>query len=291
QVWAAHIDAGSATSSPPTTSQPPPAGFPTPQNTGWQPTGVTLQPYTGPLTISQDGTTIDSADITGMISVTADNVTITRSRIRAGGTDWAIRQLPGYSGLTLTDDEITSLAGGSPADPAIGADGTHITIERVYVHNTQRGITPGAYTSVMDSYFDDFTNNTGNHATAVGSSGGTSHVVIQHNTLGCNTGECSSALSAYPEVAFGGPHDDWLITQNLFNGGAFCVYLGYSPSDGEQPNTNIRFTNNFSGIKYHPTCGIYGPAASWSDGTGDVWTNNTWYAPGTAKDGTIVNHP
>ena len=51
----------------------------------------------------------------------------------------------------------------------------------------------------------------------------------------------------------------------------------------------MRVTNNKFGTKYNTNCGIYGPVASWSWSTGNTWTNNTWYAPGTTKNGTAVN--
>jgi hypothetical protein len=163
-----------------------------------------------------------------------------------------------------------------------------MTLDHVYVHGTQRGIQTGDYTKVTESYSDNFYNSSQNHATAVMSLGGTQHVTLEHNAFGCDTGECSSAMSVYPQVDFGGPNNDWTIDNNLFNGGSYCVYLGYTPSAGESPNTNMRVTNNAFGVRYHPSCGLYGPVASWYAGAGDTWVNNTWYAPGTAKNARVV---
>jgi hypothetical protein len=264
--------------------------FPTIQTTGWAPTGVALQPYTGPSDITTNGTTIDGADIPFALTIEADNVTITRSRILGSTSDtYVVEQMAGASGLMLRDDEIGPKTASNHPDRAVASFGTHMTLDHVYVHGTQRGIQTGDYTTVEDSYSDNFYNKSGNHATAVMSLGGTAHVTLQHNTFGCDTGECSSAMSVYPQTDFGGPNNDWTITQNLFNGGSYCVYLGYSPQDGESPNTNMRVTDNFFGVEYYSTCGIYGPVGSWYAGTGDVWTNNIWYAPGLSADGTPVS--
>ncbi len=281
------------TKPPTTTTQPPSSGsgvvpFPTPSTTGWAPTGVTLKPYTGPLTITANGTVIDGADIAGGLTVKANNVTISRSRIRAGnGLSYVVYQSPSSSGLSISDTEIANVPS-QAADRAVSSKGTNMTLARVYVHGTQRGIETGPYTTITDSYSDDFMNTSSNHATGVMSLGGTAHVTLRHNTFGCGTGECSAAMSVYPQTDFGGANSDWTIDGNLFNGGSYCVYLGYSPADGESPNTNMRVTNNGFGTKYRSQCGLYGPVGSWSWSAGNTWTGNYWYAPGATKNGTAL---
>ena len=268
---------------------PPPPPYPTPATTGFSRLWVALRPYTGPTVVTRSGTVIDGADITGGLEIRANNVTITRSRITdGGGATYVLVQDSGSSGLTVTDTEVTARPG-QVADRAIASFGTNMVLTRVYVHGTQRGIQTGDGTVVRDSYSDDFNNQSGNHATGVMSLGGTNHVVLDHNTFGCGTGQCSSAMSVYPQNDYGGPNDDWTITNNHFNGGSYCVYLGYTPGDGERPNTNIRFINNSFGTKYHPRCGEYGPVASWGGGVGDVWSGNVWFAPFNPLHGTPVS--
>jgi hypothetical protein len=254
---------------------PPPSGFPTPATTGWTPTGVTLTPYTGSGSLNQAGTTIDGKDISTCLDITAPNVHITRSRIRCAG-DFGVNQHGNASGMVLQDVEITS--GSGILDRAVLiTDGA--TLNRVYIHNMQRGVMVGDNVTVTSSYIGDNANGTDAHTTALASIGGSHHVVAQNNTLQTapNT-NASSAMSVYPEVAFGGANDDWLIDNNLFNtDGGYCVYLGYSPQDGESPNTNFRFTNNHFGTLYDVNCGMYGPVASWSNVASNTWSNNTWY--------------
>ena len=50
-------------------------GMPDATTTGVQP-GITLKPYTGPMTITTDGAVIENVIINGMLTVDADNVTI-----------------------------------------------------------------------------------------------------------------------------------------------------------------------------------------------------------------------
>ena len=262
---------------PPTTTPPPPAPgeFPTPDTVGWRPTGVTLSPYTGPCVITTDGTVIDAKDVTcTTLEVQADDVHITRSRIRASG-DFAVRFSSGER-LLIADSEITSTTAGA-ADRAIALWSPDATVRSSYVHSTRRGIALGDGARIVGNYVDDLVNPSDAHTTAVSTSGGTHHVVVSGNTLGCNTQGCSSAISIYPENWAGGPNDDIRIEDNLLNGGSYCVYLGYSPDAGELPNTNMVVVDNVFGDKYYPDCGRYGPAASWTPppvGTGNVFSGN-----------------
>ena len=261
----------------------PTCSIPTATSVG--PTG-TLTAYTGPTTISTNGAVIDSVTFNGSLVVNADNVTIRNSRILgATGANYVIQQASGHTGLTITNSEVGAQAGQHP-DRAIASFGSYMTVDHSLVHGTQRGIQTGQYTTVTCSYSDDFDNSSGNHATGVMSLGGTNHVTLLNNAFGCGTGQCSAAMSVYPQTNFGGPNNDWLIQGNLFNGGSYCVYLGYSPSSGESPNTNIRMIGNLFGTKYDPQCGIYGPVGSWYTaaqivGTGNVWSGNT-FTNGTA---------
>ncbi|MCL4293800.1 MAG: hypothetical protein KJ056_12355 [Acidimicrobiia bacterium] len=254
----------------------PSGGSPTAASTGWRPTGVSLAPYSGPCLITVAGTVIDGKDLAcSTLEVRADNVRISRSRIRASG-DFAILFRSG-TGLVVSESEVTSTSPGA-ADRAIALWGADATVQDSYVHGTRRGIELGNGARILGNYVDDFVNNSDAHATAILSSGGTRNVVISGNTLGCGTNHCSSAISLYPQNFAGGPNDDIVIDGNLLNGGGFCTYLGYTPAEGERPNTNIRVTDNVFGNKYYPRCGQYGPVASWTPpptGTGNVWSGNT----------------
>lgn len=264
------------TAAAPPVAPPPVGGFPTADSTGWRPTGVALSPYSGPCVITVSGTVIDGKDVAcSTLDVRADDVRISRSRVRASG-DFAILFRSG-SGLVVSASEVTSTSPGA-ADRAIALWGSNATVEGSYVHGTRRGIELGNGARILGNYVDDLVNNSDAHATAILSSGGTHDVVISGNTLGCGTNHCSSAISLYPQNFAGGPNDDVLIHGNMLNGGGYCTYLGYTPSEGERPNTNIRVTENVFGNRYYPQCGQYGPVASWTPpptGAGNVWSGNT----------------
>ncbi len=245
-------------------------GFPSASTTGWRLTGTTLRPYTGPTYITVDGTVIDGADIASDVVVAASNVTIRNSRISAPTTYYAVRQYPEFSNLTLDHVEITGQPGAA-ADRAVYA-GSNLVVNASYIHGTQRGISATNGMRVTNSFVGQFDNQSGNHASAIGSSGAISNVTISNNSLSCDTNLCSSAISMYPEV---GPNDNWVIDHNLLNGGAYCMYAGYTPSAGELPNTHLTVTNNVFGSALFPECGQYGPVASWSDVASNTWANNT----------------
>jgi len=258
--------------------------LPTISTTGWAASGIrSLKPYRGPLTITTDGTVLDGYDIKGSLLIYANNVTIKRSRILATSTDYALHQPVSYSGVTLSYVEIAAQPGQHP-DRAV-AVGANLTADHIQIHGTQRGVSASNGMVLVNSYVDGFNNPSPNHASAVGSSGDVHNVLISNNVLGCGTHLCSSAMSVYPEQ---GPNTNWTVTGNRFNGGSYCLYLGYTPEAGESPNTDIRVTNNTFGTKYSPDCGLYGPLASWSWSAGNVWTNNRWVTPGKPRNGTVV---
>jgi len=257
-----------------------PSGRPTPATTGWRHTGVVLTPYSGPCVITARGTTIDSKDISCALDIRADDVKITRSRIQAGFVDRAVLQRTG-NGLLIEDVEITSPDAVNVTDFAIESyDGTNMTVRRAYIHHVYRGIHPGNGTQILDSYVDENICRPGDcdtHAQAILSNGGTTGVVIRGNVLGCRApAACTAAVSVFPETMWG-PNSYWTIENNLLNGGSYCTYLGYTPSAGERPNTNMRVIGNVFGDKYFPQCGRYGQVASWTPpptGSGNVWSGN-----------------
>jgi hypothetical protein len=257
-----------------TAPAPPPASgaYPSAADTG-VPSGVQLSTYTGPSIITQAGTVIDAKLVTTCLTVRAANVTITRSKIQCAG-DFGVNQ-SGGSGLVIRDTEITSASSSRLIDRAIQLGGG-ATVERTYVHGTQRGIAiVGDNVSITDTYVGGNTNGTDAHSSAIGAWGGADNVVLRHNTLRTERGtNASSSISIYPES---GPNTNWTIDDNLLSsGGAYVLYAGYTPSAGERPNTGIVFINNKFNTDNYVNSGESGPVASWSN-TSNTWSNNTWY--------------
>jgi hypothetical protein len=270
---------------------PSPVGtpFPSPATTGWQHTGTTLSAYTGPSTISTEGTVIDGKDIKTCLYITASNVTIKNSRITCAGSSrtdagtMIVQQsnyyTPNVSGLTMTDVEITRPAGDNGgADYGVLLYGKNVTMTRVYIHNVTSGIhfsSTGPVT-VQDSYIGQLVNISGeDHNDAVIANGGAANVVLRHNTLEVPLGQ-TTPIAMYPE---GTPNSYWTIDRNLLNGGGYCIYPSYTKGS-EQPNHHITVTGNTFGRKYFSTCGDHGPVATggggatFLDGAGNRWMDN-----------------
>ena len=265
---------------------------------------MTLTPYTGPSTISTNGTVIDGKDITTCLYITASNVTIKNSKIECAGsspTDGGTMLLKygDYyntsgvpTGLNLTDVEITRPAGNNnSADYGIQDYGKSLSLTRVYIHNVTSGISfangqsSGANgATLQDSYIGGLVNISGSdHNDAVMSNGGASNVTLSHNTLEVPMGE-TTPIAMYPES---GPNTYWTIDQNMLNGGGYCMYPSYTKGS-EQPNNHVTVTNNRFGRKYFSSCGQGGPVdsgvngASFFDGAGNTWSGNDWADNGAA---------
>jgi hypothetical protein len=175
----------------------------------------------------------------------------------------------------------------------MGLYGGGSTVRRAYIHGTRRGLIFGDNVTVEYSYIGDNVNNTSAHTTACASVGGGNKVTLYKNNLSTapNT-TASSACSFYPQTADGGPNVDFRLEGNLFDtGGGYCLYVGYTPP-GEQPNRNMQIVNNWFGVRYNANCGQHAPVTNANNGLqagGGTWSGNKWHAPGTAKNGTIVN--
>jgi hypothetical protein len=68
-----------------------------------------------------------------------------------------------------------------------------------------------------------------------------------------------------------------VVDNNLLNTeGSYCSYEGTLSQKKYPTATNIRWTNNHYGRRFHPKCGIYGPSTGWGNQGGNVWSGNVW---------------
>ena len=255
--------------------------LPTKSSVGWKPKIKKLKIFNGQMTITKAGTKIDGYQINGPVLVEASNVTITRSLIVSPTTWYAVRQWIQFNNLNMSYVEITAAKDAHPDTTIMG--GTGMKLDHIYIHGTQRGIVVNSGMKLTNSYIDNFVNHSTSHVQAIFSSGNVRNVYLYNNVLGCHTGNCTSAISMFPEQ---GPNVGWTIKYNRLRGGSYCVYLGNSGT--EKPNTQIDFENNQFDTLYGINCGTYGPVASWSNVPSNIWKNNTWYSPCGIKDGRLV---
>ncbi|MCA9603027.1 MAG: hypothetical protein R3A78_00370 [Polyangiales bacterium] len=263
--------------------------FPSPATTGWAHTGVTLSAYTGPSTITADNTVIDSKDITKCLVIDAKNVTIKRSRIKCSN-DRGIEQGDGATGLLVEDTEILSTDTSSTnttIERAVAIwGGGGVTLRRLYIHDTIKGVDLGSNTTIEDSYIADNVVPEDScvggcpHSTAIVSFGTADHVVIRHNTLKNRFG-ATAAVALERDY---GVSDDYLIDGNLLaTDGGYCFYAGAS---------NMAFVNNKFSTEFEEDCGFTSHTLDWVPSRGGLtWSNNTWYDPGGKKDGQQVPEP
>ena len=245
-----------------------PPNFPDANCTGWQHTGVSLTPYTGPTNITQAGTVIDGKDITDCIAINADNVTIKRSRIRCAGY-WLVR-MHGNNGL-VEDVEIDAL-GFTGANCLMG---DNYTARRINCHNTGDGIRLGSNVTIEDSFIHSLVTEPGSHNDAIQATGAVNSV-IRHNRIEnrFNQTGCIKLGSEF------GPLRNILVENNLFNGGGYTIYGGGNDGDvGSLRFINNRFMRAPQG--FFPNGGYYGPVAYYNPSLpGNQWSGNVWHDNG-----------
>jgi chitodextrinase len=225
--------------------------FPDTTNTG-VPAGTKLTDSSS-ITVSTAGTVIDALNVTGTIDVTANNVTIKRTKVSSNAA-WPIQVHNGVTGTLIEDSEIDGI--GSTGSVGIGYTG--FTALRVNIHGAEDGIRLADNVTVQDSWIHNLTTSGGAHSDCFQSTGG-SNGIIKHNT--CVDADNSAVILKSDQ----GPISNMAISKNLFNGGNYTVY---SLNGGNGVPNNISFTNNQFGRSY--TYGI-------SDLEGNpTWSDNTW---------------
>jgi hypothetical protein len=270
------------TTVPPTSPLPPPSGWPNASNTGVDPS-VALTPYTGPMTITTPGTTIENAVIStdhGSLRIQASNVTL--RNVKLLGTEltvWDNTDTLEISGIVL--DHLTVDGQGKASttnnDYAVGGGyGGGFTLAYSDISGWDTGVMVNAApanVNIHDNYVHGLGPNSDVHKTALSSNGGGGNAVVRHNNLDCGVSGCSAAMSLYGDFA---TISDWVVDNNLFNTeGSYCTYEGTLPKRFPVAD-HIVWQNNVYGKQYHATCGIYGPETGWGSGNGNVWLNNTW---------------
>lgn len=195
---------------PPVTPSPtlttPPTGWPDASNTG-VPAGTVLKATTG-RTITQS---ISGEDITGCITVGADNVTIKNSRIRCSTEPVNAR---GRTGVLVEDVEVDCL--GSPGTGLVG----NLTARRVNAHGCENGASLDGQDLIVDSYIHDLfeTSNPLGHTDGIQVYvGAGAPITIRHNWIENRTPNATSAIIA--DSTFVG----LVIDDNRLIGGGFVL--------------------------------------------------------------------
>ena len=252
--WLAALGAatllGACSQAAPTAAKP---AWPGPDNTGI-PHGTALTAIGG-LTIDKPGTVLDSKDVAGPVVITASDVVIRRSRIRAAAP-WLVRIEDGVHGVVIEDSELVGLR--QPGSVALGWTGFQGV--RLNIHGTEDGVRMSTDSILKDSWIHDLLDCPTCHSDAIQSTGGT-NLQILHNRIHWPHSQ-TSCLLLKPDLS---PIDGVRVEGNLMDGGAYTLYAVAGPFGTA---TNVSFVGNRFGRTF-----IYGLK---DFDVAPVWRQNVW---------------
>lgn len=227
-------------------------------NTGWQPTGVKLTPYTGPMNITTPGTVIDGKDISGQLTISANNVTIQRSRIRSGD-NYAIYVASNARNLAVTDSELDG-EGNYGNDSAISSH--DFTVTRCDIHGWVDGFKANSNVTVANSWLHDFATGHGNHNDGLQISG-SGNITIVGNLIEARSQSESGSMNAsvYTDTDYGIRPNHVVVRGNWINAGGYFIRIDA---------TDFTLDNNRFGRWYGYGLITATPQSTWTN-TGNVW--------------------
>jgi hypothetical protein len=213
----------------PTVIATPPA-FPDATNTGVPP-GTVLTNTSG-RTITTNGLTINAENISGTLTIQANNVTVQNCKLNGGGANYGIqiRDDLGFGNLTVKDCEIFN------AQNCIASAGL---VQRCNIYNMENGVNFFGPTIMEDCYLHDFGWTGSPHYDGTECNGGGNHT-IRHNTiiLNFNFTGCVQFNNFFAGVS------NCSITGNYLEGGSYVIYN--DASQGPQPivGSTMVYRNN-----------------------------------------------
>lgn len=210
------------------------AGFPDATNTG-VPEGTNLEPYTGPMTITQAGTVIEGKTISGEIVVTAPDVVIKNCVIQYHSS-WGVNA-EHADNITVQNCRIVGPGTSGDSNAGILGSGNFIGND---ISASENGIvlTNGGST-VKGNYIHDLQDGgSGPHYDGISVQGGQDGVLIQDNTV---VGRDTSDVFIKDDF---GPINDITVDHNLLIGSpGYNVYVDGRGDGG--PITNVSITDNY----------------------------------------------
>ena len=270
-----------------------PSSFPNALNTGVQ-SGITLTP-SGSIEVGTNGAVIQNLDVTGSITVAANNVTVRNCRVNCGGqlygvfTRDAVNPGETWSNLVIEHCEIHTNP--DPVDRENtrcpnGIGGRGVTeVSFCNIHGMENAVSNGtAY--YHDNYFHDFAiwltpggGGDTDHTDGVQTFGyaGTSGLRIEHNTIIgiCTQGGLASDtnwIHGSSCIALSESMSDVTIKDNLLMGGSYTIY-GNSQSGGTSINTVV--TGNRFSFEHGTAGDNFGTHLGFNtSSSGFVWDNN-----------------
>ena len=238
-----------------------PAGFPTESTTG-VPAGTKLTAYTGPMTITQDGTVIDGKIISGTLIIEAANVVIQNCGVSNVGF-WGI-DASAATNTTVKNCTIVGPGYEHNADSAIVGSGTFSGNNISAFENGIR-LQDGS-SLVTGNYIHDLAAAGADpHYDGIAVQGGQNGVLIENNTV---IGRDTSDVFIKNDF---GPINNVTVNHNYLIGDpVYAIYVDGRASGG--PVTNVTISNNLvqkGGYGYYSV-----------DNSNPVITGNIEFLPG-----------
>ena len=251
---------------------PPSTGRPGPANTG-VPDGTKLTVHNGDLSITKDGTVIDSLDINGYLKINASNVTVRRSIIRGGpyatgpGVAALVSAYGNHRNFVIED---STLVAARPSPYLDGIKGRNFTARRLDVSNVvDTSLIFGDNVLIENSwmhgttYYKPFAGTWDNqtHNDNLQIEGGT-NIVVRNNVFESAHNAGIMMTQNYSRTS------DVRITGNWLSGGSCTVNLS---EKGKGPFKGIRLEGNRFGSSSIAGCAVIAPSTSDVTVNGDVF--------------------
>jgi hypothetical protein len=240
-------------------TQPPPltpnfAAYPDATNTG-VPANVTLVASPGNLTVNTPGTIIDGLNITGNLTINANNVTVKNSRITSSSGTIVIKIAGGVTGTVIQDCELDALGSGGG-----GLEGSG-TFLRNNIHGAAVAMMVTADSLIQDNYIHGVSG-PGSSFDAIRADYGYSNLVIRHNTI-INEQAANAAimLDSYYGTTTGA-----LVEDNRMLGGGYTIYVDSST----YPLSGVTVRNNRMGKGSFGYKDIRGNTPVWTGNIDDI---------------------
>lgn len=249
-----------------TTSPALPAAKPIAANTGI-PAGTVLS-ASGNINVTTAGQVVSAKNITGGITVSANNVTIENSRITQSGY-WAIRVMDGVTGTRVIHNEITS-----PNGAYTGILATDAFICGNYLTKFENTITAGGNTIIQANFIEKLLSDSPTaHYDGIEVYSGSNTKIWGNNIMLTDaSGNWRNETGAINITATWSNMNAIDVKGNWLGGGSYTVYVdeqGYNV-------TNATFTNNTWYGTSPAGRATYGPALIRDNASVTAWIGNTW---------------
>lgn len=237
------------------------ADFPDESSTG-VPEGIELEP-SGSVRVTEDGTVVEGLEITGTVTVLADDVVIRNTRILNTGV-FAIR-VNGGRRLLVEDTEIDGQGRGGPAVAF-----SRYTLRRVHIHHVTEGPRiAGSDVTIEDSYIHHLVQEADNHTDAIQAVSGR-NLVLRGNRVEAqapDTDDLGNAAFMFGEED--GDLENCIVENNYFDGGNYTVNGGGGGATGAECSFA---ENSFGHTSRYGPAGNLGESIDWEDT--NVWINS-----------------